>query len=148
MKLNNHGWGLGVFLGFVVIFVLCIVVVSVNAYKLGLEKDGPSIQFGEEEEKPSSTPDSSLSGTEKYQDLIKDAQLAAEAYRIDYYSQLLEGDSVFVPFSTLKEKNYLENTDGCNGYVKILHQGESYQYQTYLKCSDYESDGYVDDLAD
>ena len=39
MKLNNQGWGLGVFLGFIAILLFCLVVVGVNAYKLGVKTE-------------------------------------------------------------------------------------------------------------
>lgn len=149
-KLNNQGWGLGVFLAFVVIFIFCIFIASINAYKVGLGKEPPSVQFGDDVNKPSPSPSdngtSNVSGKEKYKDLIKNVNLAADKYRVDYYSSLLNGDSVFVPIKTLKENNYLQDTKNCSGYVKIINQNGSFQYKTYLKCPDYESDGYISDL--
>ena len=32
MKLNNRGWGLGVFLGFLVLLIGFIIVAMINAY--------------------------------------------------------------------------------------------------------------------
>ena len=49
MKLNNNGWGLSTFLVFVCIFALMIIIVSVNALKLGFANDNNgNIQFQEQ----------------------------------------------------------------------------------------------------
>ena len=76
MKLNNRGWGLGVFLAFVMIFVLSIIVAGVNAYRVGLQKE-PTIQFG---------PETGKSNYEKYKPLENKVKLAAEEYKNLHYT--------------------------------------------------------------
>lgn len=133
MKLNNRGWGLGIFLVFVMIFVLCIIVAGVNAYKIGLQKE-PSIQFGS---------DSGKSNYEKYKPLEDKIKLAAEEYKNVHYTDMSFGDSVFVTFKTLVANNHLSSSEGCTGYVKISDGDE---YIVYFNCPDYKSSGYLEDL--
>lgn len=64
MKLDERGWGLSVFLGFVVVLILCIVVAGVNAYKVGLSADSPNRYFEKEiSTTPTPTPTPSLEPT-------------------------------------------------------------------------------------
>ena len=35
-KLNNHGWGLGVLLAFLVVFFIAIILISVSASSIGI----------------------------------------------------------------------------------------------------------------
>lgn len=42
MKINNRGWGLGVMIGFIVVFTIFIIVIAILAYHLGVGgKDVP-----------------------------------------------------------------------------------------------------------
>lgn len=36
LKLNNRGWGLGVLFAFLLIFILAIIIISVNASDIGI----------------------------------------------------------------------------------------------------------------
>ena len=36
-KLNNRGWGLGVLLLFIVVFIIAIILVSIGANNLGID---------------------------------------------------------------------------------------------------------------
>lgn len=150
MKLNNRGWGLFVFLGFVLVFVLFLLIAGVNAYKLGLSKDNPTIQFGPgnmSNVENGNKEEEAVSGREKYQDLEEKIIESTSNYRRAYYNNLLNGDSVYVSFKTLIKNNYLSNSGDCSGYVKIYHSsGDDYQYTVYFKCPDYVSGGYLKDL--
>jgi len=73
MKLNNRGWGLGVFLGFVAILLFCLVVVGVNAYKLGIKAEG-YLQF-----------DSSISDSSNNNDFESKVLNAAMNYKRNKY---------------------------------------------------------------
>ena len=40
MKLNNHGWGLGVMIVFLIVFVLAIILIAIQAQDYGIgERD-------------------------------------------------------------------------------------------------------------
>lgn len=150
MKLNNKGWGLFVFLGFVLVFVAFLLIAGVNAYKLGLSEDDPTIQFGPNNNSNTenkNNKEEKVPGREKYEDLEEKIIESSANYRRAYYSNLLNGDSVYVTFKTLIDYNYLSNSGDCSGYVKIYHSsGDDYQYTVYFKCPDYVSGGYLEDL--
>lgn len=40
-KLNNNGWGLGVMIGFLCVFAIFIIVISILAYHLGVANELP-----------------------------------------------------------------------------------------------------------
>lgn len=146
MKLNNRGWGLFVFLGFVLVFVLFLLIAGVNAYKLGLSEDNPTIQFGNGNSNTNND-NKETSGRDKYQDLEEKIIESSANYRRAYYTNLLNGDSVYVSFKTLIDNNYLSNSGDCSGYVKIYRSSkDDYQYTVYFKCPDYVSGGYLEDL--
>jgi len=135
VKLNNRGWGLSAFLGFVVVFLIFLFMAGVNAYKVGLEKDKPKL------------PVPSIVSKEKYQQLEEKIVVASAKYKNVYYQNLLEGDYVFVNFNTLIRSELLSSSEGCSGYVKISHsEKDNYQYSVYFHCPDYVSSGYNEEL--
>ena len=145
MKLNNRGWGLFVFLAFVLVFVLFLLIAGVNAYKLGLSKDNPTIQFGNNNSNTNEdNGENNISNREKYRNLEEKIIESATNYR---KANLLDEDNVYVSFKTLIKNNYLSNSGDCSGYVKIHHtSGSDYRYTVYFKCPDYVSSGYLNDL--
>ena len=36
LKLNNHGWGLGVLIAFLIVFIIAIILISIGAANLGI----------------------------------------------------------------------------------------------------------------
>jgi len=149
MKLNNRGWGLFVFLGFVLIFVAFLLIAGVNAYKLGLSENNPTIQFGNNNSNTGNgnNEEEELTGKEKYSNLEEKIIESSANYRRAYYNNLSSGKSVVVTFKTLIDNNYLSNSGNCSGYVKIYHSTEDdYQYTVYFNCPDYVSEGYSKDL--
>ena len=46
-KMNNNGWGVGTLIGFIIVFVLFIIVISVLIYNIDHEK-GSEIHLVEE----------------------------------------------------------------------------------------------------
>ena len=36
LKLNNRGWGMGVLLAFIIVFVIAIILISVGASNMGI----------------------------------------------------------------------------------------------------------------
>ena len=133
MKLNNRGWGLGIFLVFVLIFVLCLIVAGAHAYKLGLQKE-PGIQFGNEDKNNYS----------KYKELEEEIKRAANDYKNAHYPNISSNDNVFVTFKTLVNNEYISSSEGCTGYVKLV--GVTSESVVYFNCPDYISTGYSQDL--
>lgn len=137
MRLNNRGWGLGVFLGFVCFLLFFIIIVGVNSYKLGISKDN-NLQFD------SSITDNNSNSNNK--DLENKVLNAAMNYKRDKYSDMSSGQVVIVKISNLVELNYLSNSDNCSGYVEIKNKDNDISYAVYLKCPNYVTEGYNSDL--
>ncbi len=59
-----------------------------------------------------------------------------------------KGESIKITFKQLIESNLLINTqvngDNCVGYGVIKGKSVSYDYEAYIKCSNYETEGYKD----
>lgn len=143
MKLNNKGWGLGIFLAFVCLLVFCIIFSSVSAYKAGLTKN--SVPYFESVV-PNSSGDSSTGSTtsSKYSVLEEKILNAAMNYKRDRYNNISVGQTLVIQISTLVKEKYLEEIYDCSGYVVIKNNNNDVRYQTYLKCSDYVTDGFDD----
>ena len=134
MKLNNRGWGLGVFLGFVAILLFCLVVVGVNAYKLGVKTES-GFQFD------SSVVDKNSSNNIK-DDIESKVLNAAMNYKRNEYGNMSSGQTVIVKVSRLVAENYLSSSENCSGYVEIRNRNGDISYNAYLKCPDFVSEGY------
>lgn len=154
--LNEHGWGLSTLITFVFIFLLAILLISVNAYKMGLTSNNVSNM-------PITSPDSNnndnstnekenVNDSSKYIILENDLKNAGVIYKENYYNSLIAGDSVYVTSRQLIESNILtvqSFIDGeCSGYVKIKNDAGSFIYIPYLKCgASYKTPGFIEDLA-
>jgi len=143
MNLNNKGWGLGVFLGFVALLLLCVIVAGVNAYKMGLSSDSPTHYFDPEVSAtpvltPSPTPIPTKTPSNSYDSLENKVIDAAKRYKNDFYSSLEEGATVSISLKNLMDKKYLDSSNDCSGYVEIKNE----HYQVYLKCPNYVTEGY------
>ena len=134
MKLNNKGWGLGVFLGFIAVLLFCLVVVGVNAYKLGVKTEG-QFQFD------SSVVDKDSSNNVK-SDLESKVLNAAMNYKRNEYGNMTSGQTIIVKVSRLVDENYLSSSEGCSGYVEISNRNSDISYSAYLRCPDFITDGY------
>ena len=133
-QLNNRGWGLGVFLGFIAILLFCLVVVGFNAYKLGIKTEG-GLQFD------SSVIDNNSSNNTK-NNIESRVISAAMNYKRNEYGNMSNGQTIIVKVSRLVEENYLSSSDNCSGYVEIRNINGDISYNAYLKCPDYVTDGY------
>lgn len=134
MKLNNRGWGLGVFLGFIAILLFCILVVGVNSYRLSEKTEG-AFQFD------SSVTDKNSSSSTK-NDLEGRVLNAAMNYKRNKYGNMTNGQTVVVKISRLVKENYLSNSGKCSGYVEIRNREGDINYKAYLKCPDHVTEGY------
>lgn len=136
MKLNNRGWGLGVFLGFVALLLCCLLVAGVNAYKLGISTES-NLQFN------NSTIDKNTNT-----DFENEVLNAAMNYKRNEYGNISSGQTVIVKISRLVDEKYLSSNNYCSGYVQIRNQNGDEKYNVYLKCSDYVTDGYDSEYDD
>lgn len=139
MKLNNRGWGLGVFLGFLAMFIFCIMVAGINSYRLGLSLENNNIYFDETVENNNESNKKSLESR-----IIS----ASMNYKRNNYSNMSNGQTVIVKISKLKDNNYISSSDGCSGYVEIKNNNGDENYNVYLKCDNYITEGYNSEFDD
>ena len=104
---------------FVITFLIIFLVCGVYCF-LELDKKTPK-----------------KSSTVSYETKLRNA---TENYVNDYYKDLNAGERLIIRLSTLKNLNYIE-LDNCSGY-SIVDKDSKLQIDSYLKCSDYESDDY------
>lgn len=132
-KLNNKGWGLGAFFGFLAFFFLAILIVIIQSNKLGIAGNNQIIPvFDNNNQATLATTESKVvDATKRYVD--------------EYYTDLQAGSSVNVPFSVLLSKAYLNtviiNNETCTGYTTVT-KNNGYDYKTYFNCQSYKTSGY------
>ncbi len=152
LHLNEHGWGLGTLIAFIFVFLLAILLISVNAYKMGLT-DGnisnvPITNPNDNKDFTNSTNKDNIT----YLELENKLVVAGSSYKQLYYNDLVVGDSVYVTDKQLSSVGFIDNlvinNIQCKGYVQIKNNGESFSYTPYLKCGDnYKTEGYIEDLS-
>ena len=132
--MNKHGWGLRAELGFLLLFLICLLVSTIGLHELGAfgAKDTSSINIMDH-----------IDGDYNYNALEGKVTQAAKNY---YYDRYPEGytDTVIVSVETLKNYGYLSpvyDSRGkeCKGYAKILKTGNCV---SYVRCSNYKTIGY------
>jgi len=135
MKLNNNGWGLSTFLVFVCIFALMIIIISVNALKLGFANDNNgNIQFQEQ------------SNYVRLENILVNY---GALYYNKYSCEFNKDNACYISVSDLKKAGYIDNfidksQNQCDGYVKVLNK-KSPNFKAYIKCGDsYQTFDYID----
>jgi len=154
MKLNNQGWGLGVFFGFVIVLLLCIFAAGVNAYKLGLTRESHDHYFQSDlSTTPQPTSNETIKDDEQGSDSMnrfvevrQSVIQAAGLYRSKFHKDMKDGDEVVVSFNSLIDHECMAKLDDCTGYVKIGIVNGNFQYIPFFHCLDYVSDGYQNEL--
>lgn len=130
MKLNNRGWGLSTFLGFLLLFIVFLFIAVISAYRAGLSDEPGIIKF------PNSNSDINNGSILNYSNIEGRLESAARMYRDDKYSNII--DSIVIKSSTLVNEKYINNIDDCNGYVIVTENSE----KAYIKCKSYVTKGY------
>lgn len=126
---------------FVVIAILFVAIIFCIA---NMNKTQNTLENNEEEKTETTTE------TKKtYQDLEIELKIAAEKYQnANYEGNLDSVETIILKYNFLKKSKYLEKiTDiqdkkECNGYVKFIKNKAQITYVPYLKCSNYETQGF------
>lgn len=133
--MNKNGWGLRAELGFLLLFLVCILIATIGLHSLGLTKDkeGAYVDLSEY----------TRSGTFDYNALEVKVANAGKQYYIDKYPNGTS-ETVIVNISALKNGGYMtgiydSRNKECNGYAKILNNGNSFGY---IDCTVYSTMGY------
>lgn len=131
-KLNNRGWGLGIFIIYVGIFFIAIVLVSYIANKNNLGADSDIYM---------TTDDKVLQQYIEYESEIK---TIAIKYQQENYNDIKNGDSVRLNINKLNiNENILHR---CTGYVIFSNTNGIYLVDPYIKCGSYRTSGYSSSL--
>lgn len=152
LHLNEHGWGLGTLIAFIFVFLLAILLISINAYKMGLtDRSISNVPVTNSDDNKGFT-NSSNNNNITYLELENKLVVAGSSYKQLYYNDLMIGDSVYVTDKQLSAVGFIDNlvinNIQCKGYVQIKNNGDSFSYIPYLKCGDnYKSNGYIEDLS-
>lgn len=132
MKLNNHGWGLnemliycGILLFFLIVAIFFIIQLS-NSLGDAL-KDNVSYTMVEE-----------------------NIEEATASYMELYYKEDVGTGTITVTTDNLIKYNLLnlsslkptEENESCKGYALVKNQNDALVITPYIKCDNYESNGY------
>ena len=131
--MNKNGWGLRAELGFLLLFLICLLVSTIWLHRLGI--------FGTGEVKSIELVDK-----EDYATMEHKLLEASLDYYKDTYSNG-SNDTVIVTVETLKNHGYISPLYDkfgreCKGYTKILKTGTAV---SYIRCAVYKSTGYSED---
>lgn len=134
--MNKNGWGLRAELGFILLFLFCLLISTIGIHSLGLMKDkeGAFIDLS-----------SDIQSSYNYGSL--EAKLSSAAY--SYYKDTHpygSNSEIRVTSDTLYYNHYIDKLkDGngreCSGYARILTNGN---VVSYIKCPRYTTTGYKD----
>lgn len=134
--MNKKGWGLRVELVIILLFVICLVIVSIGLNRLGLLGENPNAPIQNVDRE-----------TFDYTVLEKSMVEATKKYFSEYYEYEMNDTEMTIRLSTLKYNGYIsdlldENGKSCGGYTKIISSNSGIVYVGYIKCPKYTSQGY------
>lgn len=158
LKLNNHGWGLGTFIVFIVVFIIAIILITIGAIRLGISSKDDVSTLPVTQASPSPTA-SSNTGSEDNSDnnyiaLVNNYQEQLVDVMKDYIKTqqvvIIDQDSLTITVVSLVKDNYINkleiNGNVCTGYVTVTSNG-NYDYKSFLNCGEeYVSDSYDGNL--
>lgn len=154
MKLNKKGWGFLEFFFFLFIFIICLIGAFEGLKKLGLMDDNNQFinNNGFNTNNNSNNSNNNNNKEEKpiisYPSLEEKLVKAAKKYITEYYNNNLGLDTLNIRASQLKTSGHLDKLQDtkereCSGYVSVYVDGDgNIIYKPYLKCKDYETNGY------
>lgn len=131
-KINDKGWGLAVMLVFMGIFFLAILIISILSTKYGL--------LNEEKQDANST-NQLITTNKKYLDYEYIIKEETPQYVNKIYGEINDEKIRYVNINDLDIDNVIK--EECRGYVEVYKNNTMY-YETYIKCSNYETEGYND----
>lgn len=86
----------------------------------------------------------------KYEELESKLEESIKAYVDQKFIYPDEGKNIKVTYQELKSNDAIDNLNNedeeCDGYGIVLHDGNIFKYQTYIKCNDYKTKNYDKNL--
>lgn len=143
-ELNQKGWGLSVFLAFIVVFFIAIILISIGAEKVGISGGLGTSNL------PTNTPTGSNyteEEIEKAKSYETELQSKTSTYLLEHYKNQIDGEVLVIPASELIDNNYLTKLsiagNSCSGYSVVQLKNTSLEITSYVQCgSVYTSEGY------
>lgn len=145
-KLNNHGWGLSMFITFIAVFLLAIILITVGAIKLGISSHDDTSTLPISEVNPTIDENNN---TNKDNNSNEDYSVYYDNYRIqilDAVKNYVSNNNIIVDnnnfkiitVNTLIKENQINkfqiNGYTCSGYVIINNNNENYEYNVLVNC--------------
>lgn len=144
-KLDQRGWGLSVFLAFIVVFFIAIVLISIGAQKVGLDPySNVSNPTTSVDPNVKHYTDSEISEAVGFESSVRDS---AARYFMEVYGGQWSEDRSILTVSKLIEKSYLQPFsvagNSCGGYVKVQSSNGELSYIPYIQCGEvYMTEGF------
>ena len=143
-KLNQEGWGLSVFLGFIIIFFIAIILIAIGSAKVGIS--GGKGEFGQPIHTPSGSnyTESEIEQAKSYEERVKSA---TSKYLLERFQNQIDGKEMVITSSTLNDSSYLDffSVAGniCNGYSVVRKMDQNLEITPYIECGGvYITEGY------
>lgn len=131
-RLNNNGWGLGIFITFICVFFIAIIMIIYvsNKYNIGIENVNKYDDKGIVED----------SNKDLYESYEKEVKEAAIMYQEKNYPNISNGEMFYTNILNLNISSKIY--DSCTGYVEFSKKNDIYYYIPFLDCGSYKSQGY------
>jgi hypothetical protein len=133
MKLNNHGWGLNQMLIYCAILFAFLMVAVVLIIQLSSILENVN-----------------LVDTITYSDIEENVVNASNTYIEKYYKEDITTGTITITTSNLLKYNILskkeltptKEDEACIGYALVKKVDNKLDISSFIKCSDYETNGY------
>lgn len=137
-KLNNKGWGLGIMILFICVFFLAILIISALSAKYGLmSKTNPNANNSE--------PKQATINNQKYFQYEQAIGQISTEYVDKNYSSITKDDVIYININKLNIQEEIKKE--CTGYVKVGINNNINYYNPYIKCDNYQTEGYDERYA-
>jgi len=156
MKLNDKGFGTKDMIIYTCLFIFLLLLVNFavinlsnsiekksskeRANALVVEKQEPKKQ--EENTKIYREESLSVYYNNKEKELENAALKYAEKNKLNAYNGFVVGVDTLISNKYMEKIVDYEGLNYCGGYAKIINNGERYDVDAYIKCSDYETEGF------
>ncbi len=143
-KLNQQGWGLSVFLAFIVVFFVAIILISIGSEKVGISGGSGTPNV------PINTPTGSNyteEEIEKAKSYEREVGSVTSTYLLERYQNQIDGTELVVPTSELMNHQYLTAYsvagNSCSGYSVVRLKDQGLEVTSYIQCGGvYTTEGY------
>ena len=82
----------------------------------------------------------------KYEDLENKLEESAKQYVDQKFLYPEANQNIKITLEELKREEFIDNLnvddEECDGYEIVSHDGSTFQYKAYIKCSDYKTKNY------